>query len=100
MTAGQLLFEDFKDHVGSVFMPSEAEYSAFPLTLDEAELLPANFTPPGMRPPFSLIFLGAGERVLPQRLYSMKHEAMGELSIFLVPVGRDARGVSYQAVFN
>jgi hypothetical protein len=100
MTAGQLLFEDFKDRLGSVFTPSEAEYSAFPLTLDEAELLPSNVSIPGMRPPFSLIFLGADARVLPQRLYQLTHEAMGELAIFLVPVGQDARGISYQAVFN
>lgn len=100
MTNEQLVFEDFKDRVGSVFTPNEPEVPAIPLVLNEAELLPANHAPPGLRPPFSLVFLGADEHILPQRLYRLRHEQMGELVIFLVPVGKDGRGVSYQAVFN
>ena len=53
-----------------------------------------------MRPPFSLVFLGKDPRVLPQRLYRLEHEELGTLTIFLVPVGKDAEGVLYQAVFN
>ena len=49
---------------------------------------------------FSLMFRGSGERILPQQIYSMKHEAIGDLDLFLVPVGRDERGVTYEAVFN
>jgi hypothetical protein len=30
----------------------------------------------------------------------MKHEAIGEVGIFLVPVARDQEGFLYQAVFN
>ena len=39
-------------------------------------------------------------RVLPQRIYRLEHNGLGELDIFLVPIGKDADGVSYQAMFN
>lgn len=93
-----LVFEDFADKLGEIFVISEPDVPAMPLTLTEAEPLPARV--PGARPPFALVFLGKDPRVLPQRLYRLEHAAMGEVTIFLVPVGKDARGVSYQAVFN
>jgi len=95
-----LVFEDFAGRVGEVFVVGEPNFPAIPLTLAEAELLPARMGPEGMRPPFSLVFLAKDPRVLPQRLYRLEHEEMGDVTIFLVPVGKDAEGVSYQAVFN
>jgi hypothetical protein len=53
-----------------------------------------------VRPPFSLLFLGKDPRVLPQKLYRLEHGEMGVVTIFLVPIGKDALGVSYQATFN
>ena len=100
MTDRPLVFEDFADKVGQVFAVSEQDVPAIPLTLTEAEPLPARLAKPGMRPPFSLIFLAKDPRVLPQRLYRLEHNEMGELTIFLVPIGKDAQGVSYQATFN
>jgi len=96
----QLVFEDFSDKVGEVFTVSEEGVPSIPLTLKEAEPLNAAFGLPDVRPPFSLIFLAADPRVLPQRIYRMEHNGLGELSIFLVPIGKDAKGVSYQATFN
>jgi hypothetical protein len=96
----QLVFEDFADKVGEVFVVSEQGVPAIPLTLTEAEPLPARMGLEGVRPPFSLIFLGKDPRVLPQRLYRLEHDDMGELMIFLVPIGKDTQGVNYQAVFN
>ena len=99
-TERQLVFEDFADRVGEVFVISEPNVPAIPLTLTEAEPLPARLTKPGIRPPFSLVFLGKDPRVLMQRLYRLEHAEMGEMTIFLVPIGKDAEGVSYQATFN
>lgn len=60
-----------------------------------------NFNPdPNMRPPFSLLFKCADPRILPQQMHSMHCDDLGELVIFLVPVGSDAAGISYEAVFN
>lgn len=95
-----LVLEDFADKVGEVFTISEEAVPGIPLILTEAEPLSPARAPRGVRPPFSLIFLAKDPRVLMQRLYRMEHNELGELSIFLVPVGKDAEGVQYQAVFN
>ncbi len=49
---------------------------------------------------FSLIFRGPLNLPLRQRTYSMKHYALGNLEMFLVPVGKDGGGRYYEAVFN
>ena len=94
-----LVFEDFADKLGEVFTVGEDGFPAIPLTLTEAEPLPARMAPKGVRPPFSLVFLGKDPRVLPQRLYRLEHNGLGVVAIFLVPIGKDAEGVSYQATF-
>lgn len=94
-----LVFEDFADKVGDVFVIAEQDAPAILLKLAEAELLP-NRLKPGTRPPFSLVFLARDPPVLPQRLYRLAHKGLGEVTLFLVPVGKDAAGVSYQATFN
>jgi len=96
----QLLFEDFADRLGHVFAVAEQNMPAIPLTLTEAKPLDSARGMPGVRPPFSLIFLAKDPRVLPQRLYRLQHDDLGELTIFLVPVGKDAEGIRYQALFN
>lgn len=52
------------------------------------------------REPFSLVFRGPADPLLKQRIYTLKHETMGTFEIFLVPIGGDAEGCDYQAVFN
>ena len=49
---------------------------------------------------FSIFFDGPGNARLPQRLYSIKHEQMGEFEIFLVPISGNEKGFRYEAVFN
>jgi hypothetical protein len=100
MTDRTLVFEDFADKVGEVFPICDEGVPAIPLILQEAEPLDPAVGLPGVRPPFSLIFLGRDPRVLPQGVYLLEHQELGKLSIFLVPVGKDKDGVSYQAAFN
>ncbi len=49
---------------------------------------------------FSLIFQGPPEPLLNQHIYTMEHEEIEPLSLFMVPVARDANGVRYAVVFN
>jgi hypothetical protein len=49
---------------------------------------------------FSAFFDGPGDLQLPQGIYSLSHDQMGEFEIFLVPIARDERGFRYEAVFN
>jgi len=56
---------------------------------------------PGPRiEPFSAFFRGPREVILPQAIYSLEHERLGALEIFLVPIGPDSQGMGYEAVFN
>lgn len=51
------------------------------------------------RQQFSLLFRGPAEPQLPQGTYAVTHDAIGEQHLFLVPIGRDAEGVRYEAAF-
>jgi hypothetical protein len=52
------------------------------------------------RESFSVIFQGPGDRLLPQRTYSLEHDILGRFDLFIVPVGQDQSGFQYQAIFN
>lgn len=49
---------------------------------------------------FGLYFTGPGDSFLQQQTYLMRHEQLGDLEIFLVPIAREADGFRYEAIFN
>jgi len=49
---------------------------------------------------FSIVFLGPGDKLMPQHIYRLQHEVLGEMDLFLVPVGSKEQGYEYEAVFN
>jgi hypothetical protein len=52
------------------------------------------------REPFSLIFLGPCQPILPQRMYTFEFGELGSLEIFIVPIQSDSSGTKYQAIFG
>lgn len=54
----------------------------------------------GRRAPFSMFFLGPSEPMLPHGIYALRGTAVAWPPLFLVPIGRDERGVEYQAAFT
>jgi hypothetical protein len=54
----------------------------------------------GNREAFSLLFQGPLQPVLPQGIYRVGHVDLGDLDIFLVPVGPQSDGMGYEAVFT
>lgn len=56
--------------------------------------------PGGERRSFSLIFRGPPEPQLAQATIPLRHATLGTMEIFVVPIGRDADGVRYEAVFG
>jgi hypothetical protein len=54
----------------------------------------------GRRQAFSLLFCVPSQEVLPQSIYRLEHQVLGELAVFLVPVSRRESLVEYEAVFN
>ena len=73
-----------------------------PFVLVEARPLQAQQIPGAqrMRAPFSLLFRNSASFLLPQQIYQMRHERIGSVGIFLVPIARERDGFLYQAVFN
>lgn len=71
-----------------------AEISEAPPTVAKAA------TAHGRRAPFSLLFRGPMEPIMPQRIYTLEHPELGRFDLFLVPIGPDGTGMRYEAVFN
>ena len=49
---------------------------------------------------FSALFAGPKSVPLPQQTYRLQHATLGTFSVFLVPVGRPGKELSYEATFN
>jgi hypothetical protein len=49
---------------------------------------------------FSLMFVGPANPFVPQGMRMLVHKELGELELFLVPVGQVQDGFQYEAVFN
>ena len=52
------------------------------------------------REAFSAIFQSRSDVLLEQRIYNLNNAGMGDMQIFLVPIGQDENGVRYEAVFS
>ncbi|AQR74749.1 DUF6916 family protein [Sphingomonas sp. LM7] len=70
--------------------------AAYPLALDKVQALSDSGREGGS---FRLEFVGPGEPILPQAIYRFSDGGDAGHDIFIVPVGRDANGVRYEAVF-
>jgi hypothetical protein len=98
-----LTLELFSPRLGEVFEIILDDGAVVPVTLCEATALPT-FDYPGRNPnrrTFQIQFrhpLGPG--FLPQRIYPLRNAVLGMIEIFLVPIGPDAEGFRYQALFN
>jgi len=55
---------------------------------------------PGSREPFSLLFQGPLKPLLPQGIHRLLHPELGEIAIFLVPVGPLGQVMQYEAIFS
>ena len=49
---------------------------------------------------FSLVFRAPRDAQLAQRIHRLEHDALGAFELFLVPIGLDAEGMRYEAVFT
>lgn len=95
-----LSLADFVPYLNQTFLIRLSSEETYSLELVEAaELGAANG--PGFRKPFSLIFHNPDQtKYLPQRVYSLEHEKMGSLEVFIVPLGPDVSGMRYQVIFS
>ena len=96
-----LSMHDFTDCLGTKFRVHSATTQTCDLELAEATSLgSAAGRTPSNRDPFSLIFRGAPQPILPQQIYKFEHDRLGTLEMFIVPIGPDNQGMRYQAIFT
>ena len=91
---------DFLPHRDTSFRVVGTDFDGLEVRLTDVDELPVQ--PNAPRPEsFSLVFAGPGRPMLEQRTYRLAHPVIGELEIFLVPIGYSAEGgLLYEAVFN
>jgi uncharacterized protein DUF6916 len=70
------------------------------LELIEVHDLGRRETPGGELSNYGLTFLARGTAPLPQAIYHLEHPMLGPMDVFLVPIGRGAEGIRYEAIFN
>jgi hypothetical protein len=90
---------DFFERVGEGFRVPFAGGAIEITLLEVTSLARADHAGP-RRAPFSLIFRGPLRPALVQHTWPLEHPALGRLEVFLVPIGPDASGMRYEAVFN
>lgn len=92
--------EDFRQHVGTRF--GVRLDTPRPVELELTEV--ADYNPQASEAAnmerFSLFFQGPGDIMLNQGTFTLEHPSMGELMLFMVPIGRDPEGFRYEVVFN
>ncbi len=95
----ELTHETFAKEQGSSF---QLDYGAgSPLHLELIRATAEKQSSVGSRrTPFSLLFRGPLQPVLPQKIYLLEHQRLGRLEIFLVPLGPEGGGMRYEAIFS
>ncbi len=89
----------FDPHLNHSFELLLSPTERLTLELTQTRALGGETVPHAKRKPFALIFRGPAGPVLPQSIYALTNPAFESLEIFLVPVGKDAKGALYEAVF-
>jgi hypothetical protein len=92
--------EDFAACLNQSFTINDEDAGAFEVELVEVDTYGSYDPEVQSRQPFSLLLRGKSEPVLPQGLYRMRHQQLGEMELFLVPIGPDQQGMRYEAVFT
>lgn len=92
--------EEFSKHLNTKFGVRLDSPEAVELELVEVQGRPSGPGEQQGMERFSVFFRGPAHLRLNQHTFTLTHERMGEFELFLVPVGQDARGFLYEAVFN
>jgi len=95
----KLTLEQFQAALHTMFRLQQEGGACLKLELVEAAGVQVEAGGKGGRN-FSIVFKGPADPFLPQRTYTIEHDAMGSFELFMVPVGQDPDGFQYQAIFN
>lgn len=89
-------FDDFKSQLNTKFQARVGEAKPFECELIEAR---AGASSPKIEV-FTLVFRGPTDSPRLTETYSLTHDKLGTMEVFLSPFKADAQGLYYEAVFN
>ena len=90
----ELVTETFEPRIGETFAATPT-FSGAPLELVLASCVESPHARPD-HPAFSLFFTSSEPEIREQQIFTLRHEELGELDLFLVPVSP----TQYEAVIN
>jgi hypothetical protein len=93
----QLRLEDFSGKIGEKFQLRLDSGETAEIELIEAAGTGGN---PLKRPPFSIVFRVPEDAIHEQKIYRLEHAELGEMDLFLVPLGPGETGMRWEAVFT
>jgi len=91
--------DDFNGCINQSFNLELSDSSPYPLELISVDRHPGSATV-GDYEVFSVVFRANDDAVLEQQIYRINHETLGDLDLFIVPIGADEKGMRYEAVFS
>lgn len=89
-------YEDYLPYINSKFTARLNDVSTIEFELTNVE----DKSPSPRQEQFILTFRAPSDALVEQQIFDLQHEQLGTGIMFLVPVARDANGVTYEAVFN
>ena len=94
----QVQVEEFEPLVGTILRLSSGS-DHVDLELTEARRLRS--PSPRQSSPFALVLRHNGaKQSFGQGMYRLHHPTLGEMDLFVVPIGPDANGMCYEVTFN
>ena len=96
----KLVKEDWERYRDENFQWESGDLAAGPQSLKLISVSGYGQRQGGNREAYSLLFCGPTQPIFPQGIYRINHAVLGELELFLVPIGPQADGMGYEAVFT
>jgi len=101
MTLDELTFDVMQPLIGTSFLlPVEGRDAIELKVTDVCKVMERVRSKRLTRQPFSIYFTGPRDVMIKQGMYPLRHEQLGEMLIFIVPVGQATDGLEYEAVFT
>jgi len=89
--------ENFSGHLNALFRIDVAETSQ-ELELVEVEV--GDSVDPSLREPFTLIFQGPKDSILPEGIHNLSNDDAGSFELYIIPIVSHGDRQSYQVIFN
>lgn len=91
---------DFAQHLNTTLRVKIDGDNSLQLELEAVTPFPDLTHARGDMERFSIYLRGPLTTLLPQQIYTLEHEQLGQLELFLVPVAQNDKGFQYEAVFS